>query len=88
MNEYWVWGFEYSAGGAGGETELASGAVVDDPASSAAAVSEGDQISIAPREEITEMEVAAEVSEFQYLTNPLSIRFFWAQKAWELASRA
>ena len=53
---------------------MASGVAVDEPASSAAAKSEKDQISIAPREETTEMEVAQEVSEFEYLTNPLYIR--------------
>ena len=53
---------------------MASGLDVDEPASSEAAVSEKDQISIAPREETTEMEVAQEVSEFEYLTNPLYIR--------------
>jgi len=49
-----------AAGGARGETEVASGLAVDEPASSEAAVSEKDQISIAPREETTEMEVAQE----------------------------
>jgi len=47
-------------GRAGGEAGVDSGVIVDGPALSAAGEPEGDQISIAPREEITEIEVTKE----------------------------